>query len=187
MANEEHLAILKQGAVAWNQWRKRNLDIRPNLSEADLSGADLIGANLIEADLSGAHLGRAKLGEADLSGADLSGADLIGANLFRANLGEANLSGANVESASVGYTTFGNVDLSEVKGLETVRHYFRSTIGIDTIYESKGKIPEVFLRGCGVPDNFIAYIGSLVGKAFEYYSCFISYWSLEFALPIRHI
>jgi len=33
----------------------------------------------------------------------------------------------------------------------------------------------VFLRGAGVPDNFIEYMHSLVGQAFEYYSCFISY------------
>jgi hypothetical protein len=40
---------------------------------------------------------------------------------------------------------------------------------------SRGKIPEVFLRGCGVPEEFIAYIGSMVGRPIEFYSCFISY------------
>ena len=33
----------------------------------------------------------------------------------------------------------------------------------------------MFLRGCGVPDEFIAYIGSMVGRPIEFYSCFISY------------
>ena len=32
----------------------------------------------------------------------------------------------------------------------------------------------MFLRGCGVPDEFIAFIKS-VGGAIEFYSCFISY------------
>lgn len=50
-----------------------------------------------------------------------------------------------------------------------------STIGIDTIYRSQGKIPEVFLRGAGVPDVFLTYIGSLVGQPIQFYSCFISY------------
>jgi TIR domain len=50
-----------------------------------------------------------------------------------------------------------------------------STIGIDTIYRSQGKIPEVFLRGAGLPDEFIAYIGSFVGHPIQFYSCFISY------------
>ena len=68
-----------------------------------------------------------------------------------------------------------DVDLSGAKGLETVEHGGPSTIGIDTIYKSRGKIPEVFLRGCGVPDEFIAYIGSMVGRPIEFYSCFISY------------
>jgi hypothetical protein len=148
MANEEHLAILKQGVEAWNQWRKENPDMRPDLRGANLSGALLSGADLNEATLS----------EAILLMADLS---------------EANLSGANVEGAIVQWSVFGDVDLSVVKGLDMVEHRGPSTVGIDTIYKSKGKIPEVFLRGCGVPDNFIAYVGSLVGKPIEYYSCFI--------------
>jgi len=67
------------------------------------------------------------------------------------------------------------LDLSEVKGLETVRHAGPLTIGIDTIYRSRGKIPKSFLLGAGVPDELITFIASLTGKAFEYYSCFISY------------
>jgi hypothetical protein len=59
--------------------------------------------------------------------------------------------------------------------LDTVEHKGPSTIGLDTIYRSKGRIPEVFLRGAGVPDIFIQYAASLTGTAFEYYSCFISY------------
>jgi hypothetical protein len=52
---------------------------------------------------------------------------------------------------------------------------FPSSIGIDTIYKSNGNIPEVFLRGCGVPDNFITFLHSLTAKAFDVYSCLISY------------
>jgi uncharacterized protein YjbI with pentapeptide repeats len=44
MANDEHVALLK-GVAAWNGWRDENLDIRPNLSGADLSEADLSDAN----------------------------------------------------------------------------------------------------------------------------------------------
>ncbi len=74
---------------------------------------------------------------------------------------------------------FGDTDLSTARGLETVRHEFPSTIGIDTIYNSKGNIPEVFLRGCGVPEDFIIYMRSLVGKAIEFCSCFISYSTMD--------
>ena len=37
MANPEHLAKLKQGVDAWNQWRKENPD-----TKVDLSGADVL-------------------------------------------------------------------------------------------------------------------------------------------------
>jgi hypothetical protein len=87
----------------------------------------------------------------------------------------------------MGATVLGNVDLSEAEGLETVAHVGGSTVGIDTLYLSKGQISEVFLRGAGVPDTLITYIGSLVVKPFDFYSCFISYSSKddEFAQRIH--
>jgi hypothetical protein len=48
-------------------------------------------------------------------------------------------------------------------------------LGIDTVYVSRSKIPEVFLRGAGVPEGFITYMKSLVTNSIEFYSCFISY------------
>jgi len=41
MANEKHLSILMQGLEAWNQWRRENPKIKPNLKGADLSGSSL--------------------------------------------------------------------------------------------------------------------------------------------------
>jgi hypothetical protein len=94
MANEEPVALLKQGVAAWNAWRDENPDVLPNLSGADLIGADLGGANLSDADLVEADLSKADLGAADLSGADLYGAYLFEANLRGANLHSADLCGA---------------------------------------------------------------------------------------------
>ena len=99
----------------------------------------------------------------------------LAANLSLAHLSGAYLSEATLSYAKVSFTTFGNVDLSVAKGLDTVRHDWPSTIGIDTIYRSQGNIPEVFLKGAGVDDTFITYIRSLVGKPIDYSSCFISY------------
>jgi uncharacterized protein YjbI with pentapeptide repeats len=59
MGNDEHVAIFKKGVDAWNGWRERNPDIRPDLTHAHLIGADLIRANLSGADLTGANLIRA--------------------------------------------------------------------------------------------------------------------------------
>jgi hypothetical protein len=139
MANEEHLAELKQGVEAWNQWRTARRDIRPDLrgarlSEADLSGAELHGAllegaELFEADLSGAHLEGAALSGATLSGAVLELADLHGADLSRANLIEAdfsranligaNLSGANLSGANLSGALLNRANLSGALLLET--------------------------------------------------------------------
>ena len=48
-----------------------------------------------------------------------------------------------------------------------MHHNGPSTIGVDTIYRSQGKIPEAFLRGAGLPDEFIAYIGSFIAARFS--------------------
>ena len=151
-----------------------------DLSGANLSGANFSGANFRGADLSGATLRGADLREANLSGAtlsyaDLSGAGLSGADLRFANLYRANLIMVNFGGAIIGGTVFADVDLSDVKGRDTVRHRGPSEISISTLYNSKGNIPELFLRGCGVPDTFIDYVRSLTGSTIEYYSCFISY------------
>jgi hypothetical protein len=189
MADPEHLRILKQGVEAWNEWRGENPYVVPDLLRAHLPRAGLAWANLLDADLGGADLGRANLSRAFLHGADLGMAILSRANLFRADLDLADLTGANLSAAILGGanltnamimdTMFADNDLSKVKGLETVHHRGPSTIGIDTIYKSKGNIPEVFLRGCGVPEDFILYMKSLVGKPIEFYSCFISYSSQD--------
>jgi hypothetical protein len=101
------------------------------------------------------------------------------ADLTIANLCEALLDNSDLTGAGVGFTVFADNDLSTVKGLETVEHDGPSIIGIDTIYKSKGNIPEAFLRGAGVPEDFITYMPSLVGKAIDFYSCFISYSSKD--------
>jgi uncharacterized protein YjbI with pentapeptide repeats len=244
MANPEHLAKLKEGVGAWNEWRAGHPEISPNLvraklrrasldganfrgaslvgaeliraelHRANLIGANLVGTNLVYANLNQAKLGRANLRNADLRDAILSDAKLVGANLAaahldRADLVDANLAGANLNGADlngadlrnvnlrgtnlhgasldnsdmsgavVGFTSFGNSDLSSIKGLTTVKHVGPSTVAIDTIYRSKGRISEAFLRGCGVPDDFITYMESLTSGPLEFYSCFISYSSRD--------
>jgi uncharacterized protein YjbI with pentapeptide repeats len=172
-----------------------------DLVSADLSRADLRHANLVGAKLAGSHFVEAILVSADLGAADLDGSYLVGANLrrvnlqstklyganlSRANLGGANfnytaLRGANLYGAIVARTTFANVDLREIEGLERIKHRGPSEVGVSTIYRSEGNIPEVFLRGCGVPADFITQIPSLVAAAqpIQFYSCFISYSSKD--------
>jgi uncharacterized protein YjbI with pentapeptide repeats len=96
MANDEHVALLKQGVAAWNEWREANPNIRPDLRGAFLFRADLRGADLHEANLRMANLIEANLSRSDLKGAYLNVASLSGANFSGANLSGAHLSGANL-------------------------------------------------------------------------------------------
>ena len=154
-----------------------------NLSKADLSGAQLFLASLARANLSEASLRGARLLDADLVGANLRGTNLASAHLRRADLRMADLTGCDLDGCDLTEariaTTFGDNDFSTVTGLEKARHFGPSVIGIATIYRSKGNIPEIFLRGAGVPEDFITYMKSLVGKPIEFYSCFISYSSKD--------
>jgi hypothetical protein len=151
-----------------------------DLSEADLRDADLRGADLRGTYLTGAYLSGTDLRGANLSGANLSGADLRGANLSGADLREAQLNWTLLQG-----TIFADTNLSGTKGLELCRHHGPSSIGIDTFVKSNGKIAEIFLRGCGVPEQFITYARSLVGLPIEFYSCFISYSSHDQAFAER--
>jgi hypothetical protein len=171
MANAEHLAILSRGVLPWNEWRDKNPGGRPDLSGADLRRANLHACCLRETDLSTADLTLA-----ELRGADLRGADLRGANLTAVNI-RCFLDGADLENATSGGTVWGKVDLSVARNIDSIRHLGPSTIGIDTFLMSKGRIPDVFLRGCGVPETMLELQRSLVGALapIQFYSCFISY------------
>lgn len=151
--------------------------IKADLIDAHLRETDLIDAILINADLSNADLSGANLGDARFNNTNLNGANLRGVDLINADLSRSQLNGADFTTSTMGNTKLADLDLSGTKGLETVRHVFPSTIGIDTLYKSAGKIPETFLRGCGVPDDFITFIPSHFGirQAINFYSCFIIY------------
>jgi hypothetical protein len=71
-------------------------------------------------------------------------------------------------------TIFQDVDLTNVIGLEICEHYGPSVIDHRTLERSKS-LPLPFLRGIGLPDNWIEYLPSLLNQAIQHYSCFISY------------
>jgi uncharacterized protein YjbI with pentapeptide repeats len=168
-----HEADLKMAILSRANLHGVNLDMA-NLVGARLGGADLSGANLSRANLEVARLIKADLGTADLSGANLSRADLRGADLSRANLSEIRL-----------YETgFGNTTLTAVRGLETCIHDGPSTLDHRTLAKS-GPLPLAFLRGCGLPDALIDYLPSLLNQPFQFYSCFISYASKDYAFAER--
>ncbi|HEX8734684.1 MAG TPA: toll/interleukin-1 receptor domain-containing protein, partial [Pyrinomonadaceae bacterium] len=191
----------------WNRWREDNPEVTPNLSETRLYDLDLEGVNLSSADLSNTFILDCNLSNVIFNAAILLRVRLSNVRLFRSDLRRSTLSSVaiehgSLEEATIADTTIGgvdfyaidlkntdfsnavmyansfiNVDLSVTKGLKSIFHGSPSTIGIDTLYKSAGKIPEIFLRGCGVPDDFITFIPSLIGakETIQFYSCFISY------------
>ena len=179
-----------------------------NSSRADFSGSDmdrivLSDANLSGANLSGTNLSRANLTGTNLSGADLSGAILNRANLTRTNLTDAildgadfyeaifnsvDLTGAQFSGGIIGYTVFQNCDFSAVIGLDQVRHDGPSTIGIDSLYRSRGGIADEFLRNAGVPESLAGFQSSIIGADIALADCFISCTDEDqaFAITLRN-
>jgi uncharacterized protein YjbI with pentapeptide repeats len=106
VANPDHLARLKNGVVAWNQWRYDNQAAlreargrsmtEPEFSFAHIYDIDLSDADLGEMALVGANLCKTNLRRARLCGTRLSRADLCGSDLTRAEVTLAILSGANL-------------------------------------------------------------------------------------------
>jgi hypothetical protein len=107
MANQDHIAIVRQGLEVWNNWRKDNPEVRPDLSGADLTwmrtpnmifvpdGIEFsVGINFSNVDLGGADLSGSNLTFANFKGANLSEASLRKADLYNSDFEEADLSKA---------------------------------------------------------------------------------------------
>jgi TIR domain/Pentapeptide repeats (8 copies) len=176
---EEALGLLKggrDGVEEWNRRRESGEEI-PSLSQTGLKGAKLIGNQINGINLSDANLCRADLTGANLFSANLRRADLSGANLSGTNLSRADLSGANLCDARCWLTLFADVDLSAAIGLDRITHTGPSSVGVDTLIRSDGKIPPVFLQACGVPERLIQQLPALMRsmRPSQFPSYFISY------------
>ena len=146
-----------------------------NFTKAYAQNAVFTKAHLYEACFTKANLSGSDFTEANMERTELDGTNLTKTNLFGVNFTQALLYRVNLTNATIGNTVFANAKLYWVTGLKSLSHKTSSSISIDTILMFRGDIPDIFLRGCGLPDEFIEYIPSLTGKGIEYYSCFISY------------
>ena len=171
-----------------------------NLSGASLCNADLRGTNCTGANFSNARLRGARGGYTELRGANFSGADLSHFGGLRGDLSHANFSNANFhwtfnggtdlkgtnftgaifhrtgfDGCHLNETILANVDLRNTYGLERASHHGPSIIDEKTILKSKGKIPVEFLDGCGLSEEYIKAIPSLVVDLEPAVSCLIYY------------
>jgi len=100
MANEEHLLVLEQaieeGIDVWNDWRRNNPEIKPDLSKATLRGFNLSKGNFEAVNFYKANLSETKLSCTNLSKANLRKAILRSTHLIRANIRDSDLSKARL-------------------------------------------------------------------------------------------
>jgi TIR domain/Pentapeptide repeats (8 copies) len=190
MANQEHLNLLKQGVAKWNEWCQQNQTIQPDLSETDLHDTDLreynlSGANLVGTNLNWANLRHADLKHADLNFARLNHADLNFARLSYARLSHADLSYADLSHARTLETVFANLDLQHTKGLLDLVHNGPSLISLHTVQLPQDGSALHFLRGAGVPDEWIDDYRTRMMHPIQYHSLFISYSSKDDTLARR--
>jgi uncharacterized protein YjbI with pentapeptide repeats len=178
-----HGAKLANISLSWANCTEADFS-NADLSNADLSyahfgKANFSGANLSGATLFGAYFWGANFKQADLSGANLLYSILVKANLteaqlYQTNLNQAHLIMANLQGAKLADTIFTGVTLKNAKGLDACNFSGSCPIDISTIRLS-GRLSKIFLRGCGLPEDFIEYIPSLLSKPIRFFSCFISY------------
>lgn len=187
------MAKLKEGREAWNEWRKTS-DERPDLTGAELDNVLLRSYNLDSADFSGAKLDSVSFDEAVCDGCSFESAVIYDAAFidtalrrcdFRhVTIGSSTFEGcdfaeSDFAEAILRRNSFAHVSFRSVHGLDTLSYEsFGNSIGIDTFFYAGG-LPEAFLRASHVPKEFIQYASSLVGKAIEYYSCFLSHSSKD--------
>jgi len=128
---------------------------------SDYTSANLSFANLTNTYFEGSNFNQSNLKSANLTGttfdySDLTEADFSDVTLDRSKLIQSSLQGTILNNAQIGNSTLLNLDLSEARGLDTLVHNGSSIIDLSTMCKSKGAIPEVFLRGCGMSVEYLA-------------------------------
>lgn len=123
MSNPIHLEILRLGIPSWNEWRRTNKDIKPDLSGADLSGHDFSSKRdlsslilrllevfvYIALMVSNKDKDKIKSDEIQRKMNDLTEREIDEEGI---NFSEVNLSGANLAGANLSGAQLGGVDLS---------------------------------------------------------------------------
>ncbi|HVR38973.1 MAG TPA: toll/interleukin-1 receptor domain-containing protein [Thermoanaerobaculia bacterium] len=172
MGNKEQVAILRQGVAAWNAWRESHPNVEIDLQNTDLSSQLFIGFNFRRARFDGADLSFSHFVDIRAWNARFNSASLYHATITRGNFEESDLSNArltgaafattylkhaNFRGAILSGTILANLSLTSIFNLDHTNHGSPSSISLDTLELSLGRIPENFLRGCGLSDIEIEF------------------------------
>ncbi|BDQ34017.1 pentapeptide repeat-containing protein [Pseudodesulfovibrio portus] len=186
MANSKHLAILENDVEVWNEWRKDNPDICPDLKFVVLEKKNLAGANFRNTDLRRAHFKGTDLFDADFQGANLQFASFIDADLIWATVKGADLQNAVMHGTDVTGVKYDNfmkcygINIQDCFGSQ---RFVRHVMDLSYIEEFKDQHPTI---------HYIWEMTSNCGRSWFpllLWSCFIIYiyWALfDFFPHIEH-
>lgn len=105
-------------------------------------------------------------------------------HIFRRRTSGAQTLGADLSHANFSESIFVDTPLAETVGLESCHHYGLSTIDHRTLAKS-GQLPINVLRGCGLPEQLITYLPSILNQTIQFFSWFISYSHADKAFARR--
>jgi uncharacterized protein YjbI with pentapeptide repeats len=146
MANEEHIEILRKGVKAWNEWRERRRDIKP-----DLSGVNFRCAELQNGIFSQTCLHRANFSQLILTEINLTKANLIKAKFEKSDLSEADFSNANLHKADFSNANFSEAGLTRtIKASSIMMFSVGVSTEIDNIKENSRELDFSFAELSGV-------------------------------------
>lgn len=112
MADEKHVELLRQGELAWNQWRRENPNVIPDLRRAELQSSQLANCDLSAADLREARLAWADLRSTSLRSADLRGVLINDARAPYADFSDSQLQNSCLWGSDFREAVFCRADLS---------------------------------------------------------------------------
>lgn len=158
-----------------------------------LTPPDFIGCRFRRTKFAGIDFGTATFERCDFRGAELNGVRSHSGDFSYSKFADAFISGSFVDSALIATefagsnwvtASFIDTDLSVADGLLDVTVHRPVVLDHRTLWRS-GPLPPNFYRMCGFPEIFVDYLPSMVQRAINLQSCFISYSSQDDAFVRR--
>lgn len=128
MANPEHMALLGDGAKAWEIYRRKNPAVRLDLYGANLGGYHFPEVHLIGAMFNGANLSNATFAKCRLDFCDFTEARLFNTDFRASNLTKAKFIDADLTEADLSYTILDETSFNKSNLLKTnlTRSYIKN-------------------------------------------------------------
>lgn len=150
----------------------------------DLNGSFFQSCHIFGSDFREVNFGETRVAQTSIDISDLSEGSFLNSEFIHNHLDRCKVEGTQFRGMSVANTVFEDIDFSRAEGVNEIIFSSRCILDPHTLAKSRD-LPLPFLRGCGFSDTFIDYIPTLFSNGMEFYSCFISYSSLDKAFAKR--